>query len=193
MNNTDYVVQQNAINEYDNECLRRQLFKVNMRLFHSSKGYRQLITNTIEYMEWTMRQKWDDYRSTSDGGTHGVSGANLGIPYNIIGYRVGKSNFIHVMINPIIVNHSDDMVETKSNCGSLHLKEKIPVFRYSWIVVEFYDRHGKFIKQKFPGKEGGFTIQHEVDHNNGVLITDRYIEQNEDSSLVREVTEKFKL
>ncbi len=178
--NSDYVVQMREP-EFDRDCLRRPLFKVNMRLFKSSQRYREHIQGIIKYMVWILGQQWDDYQSNGNG-TFGISCANLGMAYNIIGYRDGDT--LEFMINPTIAHQSDKMIETKSNCGSIKFKEKIPVMRPAWVIVDYYDINGNFKTKRFTGKECGFTIQHEIDHNNGILITDRFIDQGGDPRLL---------
>jgi peptide deformylase len=174
MLNSDYMVQMREP-EFDRQCLRRELFPVNMRLFQSSDWYKKHIEGIIDYMKWSMSQRWKDYQSNPAGGTYGISCANLGMAYNIIGWR--KNDDFEFMINPKIVESSTELFETKSNCGSIKYKEKIPVKRPKWVVVEYYDVSGVLQKNKFTGKEAGYTIQHEIDHNLGILISDRFVEQ----------------
>ena len=183
MLNYDYIVQEREP-EFDRTVLHRKLFPVNMRLFASSAPYRQHILGVISYMEWVMAQQWEDYQSNPDGGTYGISGANLGIPYNIIGFKV-KGGGMRYMINPQIIEHSNDQGETKSNCGSIKLLAKIPVKRHKWIKVKFYDVNGIEREEKLTAKTGAYTVQHEVDHCLGVLITDRYLKQGGDPVLLQ--------
>ena len=172
---TDYVVQERG-EEFSRDCLHRPLFPVNMRLFHSSPHYHRHILDILGYMAWHLGQKWEDYISNVDGGTFGISCANLGMAYNIIGFRrEGASPAF--MINPVIIESSMRMTRTMSNCGSIRLKGKIPIDRHTWVVVEYYTVEGKKVEERFTNKEAGFTIQHEIDHNNGILITDRFKEQ----------------
>ncbi len=184
MKNSDYMVQMREP-EFDRDCLRRPLFKVNMRLFSSSEPYRKHILGIIDYMKWAMSQRWEDYESNPAGGTFGISCANLGMAYNIIGWRKGQE--FDFMINPQVVSRSENMIKTRSNCGSIKLKEKIPVMRPGWVVVNYYDTEGKNLEKKFTGKECGFTIQHEIDHNNGKLITDHFLEQGGDHKYLETV------
>lgn len=184
MKNYDYLVQDREP-EFDRSCLHRQLFPVNMRLLKSSDRYRLLIEDTLHYMEWIMSRKWEDYQSAPDGGSYGISGANLGIPWNIIGYK--HKDRVVFMLNPVVVDSSQEVTATKSNCGSIKFKEKIIVLRHLWIDVEWYTMDGKLCKGRFTRKNGGFTIQHEIDHNNGVMITDRYIEQGGDPNHLNEI------
>jgi len=189
MKNSDYVVQEREP-EFDRDCLHRPLFAVNMRLYSANQRYRDHIRGVLSYMDWILYQKWEDYASAKDGGKFGISGANLGIPYNIIAFRTKNEKGLVVhrcMINPRILGVSKDLVETMSNCGSIKFKQKIPIKRHTWIEVEYYDWKGELKKEKLTTKEGAFTIQHEVDHNNGILITDRYIQQGGDKGLLERI------
>ncbi len=165
---TDYVAQ--IENKQDEVYLKSVLPPVCMHLFHSSRRYNSLIMNIISYMDWEMNQKWEDYGSNTDGGTYGISGANLAIPFNIIGYRNDGSN--HFMINPVILSLGGELVDVLSNCGSIRLAEKIKVSRHTEIIVNYFNMDGTEHEELFRRKDGSFTIQHEVDHNLGILITD---------------------
>ena len=197
MKNSDYVVQMREP-EYNRDCLTRKLFDVNMRLFHADQKnnwYKNHILAIIEQMEWILKSEFEDYSSNPKGGKYGISGANLGIPYNIIAfwadgeaYNVkGLGKFIFPMINPCIITKSAEMHKTMSNCGSIKYKEKIPVLRHKNITVSWYDEKGEKQQDVFSIKKGGATIQHEVDHSNGILIFDRYLEQGGDPEILKEI------
>jgi peptide deformylase len=68
---------------------------------------------------------------------------------------------------------TEEMVEVESNCGSVVLEEPIKVKRHKKIVVSWFDhKDGKYQTQEFEGQLGN-TIQHEIEHNLGILITDK--------------------
>jgi peptide deformylase len=163
----DYLVQENDPNEYDKSLLHKPLFDVNMRLFRTSPFFRQLIMDIVNYMDAHLNMTFEDYAAPK-----GISGANLAIPYNIIGYKhQGKNKFC---INPCIVRKSQDGFTTETNCGSLKLEKGIKVFRHAQIDLDYYDLKGmKCIEKNISRFEGGFIIQHEVDHNLGLCITDK--------------------
>jgi len=152
--------------------LKSKLLPVNMRLFKSSHQYKYLIREICRYIKSLALIKFDDYELP-----HGMSGANVAIPFNIIGIvrSRGKHNtYCEIMINPDIIEWRDDNnFAMNSNCGSIRLKEPILVSRASNIKVLWYDENGKSHTKWFNIKEGGATIQHEIDHNNGILITDK--------------------
>lgn len=159
---TNHVVQLG--HEYD-AVLTDQLFPVDILLYKSSAQYNMLIQSVKEYMEWIMQQTPEDYTPV-----RGISGANLGIPWNIIGIVYPDGNKVY--LNPMIHYYSAEEEIVMSNCGSLRLPEPIPVRRSKEIFWSYYDMKGERHEAKATRREQGFTIQHEIDHNQGILITD---------------------
>jgi len=78
------------------------------------------------------------------------------------------------MINPKIVEKSTRTKVLKSNCGSIRLEKSIKVIRPEWIRIEFHNMNLIKETHKIDGYLG-FTIQHEVEHNLGILITDKEV------------------
>jgi peptide deformylase len=151
--------------EKDSECLRRRLFNVNMRLFKDNNNYRRIVISVCDYMLKILDYDYSNYSTLK-----GVSGANLAIPFNIIAISKDGSN--KILINPVITSMSKETVEVQSNCGSLLLKANHPVRRRNWVEVSYFDTQGQNRKEKYTLSNGGGTIQHEIEHNLGVLITD---------------------
>lgn len=150
--------------ENDRIFLTRKGFDVNMRLFNSSKQYKELILNICEYIKFLCSTKKEGYSKP-----RGFSGANAGFPLNIIAFD-NNSN-IEIMINPIITKLYGKKIKVKSNCGSLTLQKNISIIRSEFLDIKFYDVKGRLHKKiKIRKEERGFTIQHEVNHNNGILI-----------------------
>lgn len=160
--------------EEDVVFLRKELFPVNMRLYKSSKRYKEIIQECCDYTKWVVTQSFEGYKNSLNFKLLGISGANLAIPFNIIGViadRGSKYERVIVMINPKIIKHS---LETKiglESCGSIR-ESAINVKRYSQVTVEWNDPEFDGIRTvtKFDGISS--VIQHEVDHNIGILITD---------------------
>lgn len=78
----------------------------------------------------------------------------------------------YVLINPEIVKKSDQEVTGQEGCLSLPgWYGDVP--RASWVTVEFQDLDGK--RQRIRRATGllGRAIQHEIDHLDGVLFTER--------------------
>jgi peptide deformylase len=172
------LVQAQTSGEFNTDILRRKGFDVNMRLFRDNSGYRNLVLGITMYMGKLMSASYTDYSKLS-----GISGANIGIPLNIVGVRATETfrpdpatsllkDSIWFLINPKIVAHSEATRIVKSNCGSIRLPEKIKVRRYEWVEVEYCNIEGKNVKTKVEGPMA-CTLQHEIDHNMGILITEK--------------------
>jgi peptide deformylase len=148
------------------------LFQVNMRLYNTLDGYRKVVSAAINHMKSIMKNdKFVDYPELA-----GISGANVGIPWNIVVVRTtGRKSDMLTMINPVVCSVSRKKITVHSNCGSLNLPKAIPVERREWVEVSYFDENGKKQMSKFssPAVRVG-TIQHEIDHNRGVLITDTH-------------------
>ncbi len=165
-------------NEDDVPYLRSKLLDVNIRLFRANPTYRGLVLQACNHIHEACITEREGYKLP-----HGMSGANVGIPWNIIGVAMNrgtKDAFCKIMINPKIMELRGDRVETLSNCGSIRLAKPIRVRRHTEIVVEWYDFYGEAQRTSHYFGNGAFTIQHEVDHNLGILITDRQVHENTD-------------
>ena len=158
-------------NPEDVVYLNSKLFPVNMRLFKSSRDYKNFIICACSVIEDYLRAHYEDYSRP-----YGMSGANCAIPFNIIAFyqnRGEKDERVITMLNPKIIRRSGTCVKAKSNCGSVRLKKEICVNRHESVTVVWYDLQGKKRRGIFKREDGGFTVQHEIDHNAGVLITHR--------------------
>ena len=74
------------------------------------------------------------------------------------------------IINPEIVWSSESEVMMEEGCLSLP-DIWINISRPSEVIVKFFDQKGKEQERKFSGVDSR-AAQHEIDHLNGVLITD---------------------
>ena len=178
-----YLVQE-KMEEEDTDILHRKLFNVNMRLYNSNVEYKNVIKKVIKYMREVICTEFDDYAEL-----RGLSGANVGIPLNIIAIKVknkkglppnlkvaSQYTIVFFFLNPKIVKHSRKTTIIESNCGSINLSTSVKVVRYDWIELESYDLSGKKQLERY-NKPLSLTIQHEVDHNAGVLITDKIVKE----------------
>ncbi|RLD00704.1 MAG: peptide deformylase [Chloroflexota bacterium] len=115
---------------------------------------------------------------------HEASGAGLAAPQVNVSQQVILVEYgsdededippiIYVTVNPEISRFSQEIVTGAEGCLS------IPGFmgevdRAQEIVVEGQDRYGKPLKMKLQGWIARI-FQHEIDHINGILFTDRTI------------------
>ena len=156
--------------EHD-DCLHRPGFDVHVKMFNENKEFNRVIHRIIDYMKTVLCIDFRDYNKLK-----GISGANIGIPLNIV--AVMHNNIVEVFINPSITKVSRSKITVLSNCGSLNLLEPISVERHTWIQVKWMDIGGKQQEKHFTAHNNdkevpniAFTLQHEIDHNKGVLIT----------------------
>ncbi len=77
-----------------------------------------------------------------------------------------------VLINPQIVKMSDEEVIRNEGCLSLpDWYGDVP--RRTWVTVEYQEPNGKQRRLRKVGGFLGWVIQHEVDHLDGILFTER--------------------
>jgi len=104
----------------------------------------------------------------------GLSAPQVGVNLRVIvvqlmsaGKLVGP---VQEMINPVITNYSDDTMEYEEGCLSIP-GEYLPINRPRSIHVKFQTLSGKYKKWFLKGLEARI-VQHEIDHLDGVLMTD---------------------
>ena len=127
----------------------------------------------------------------NEAGGVGIAAPQVGILKNIFLFiRIDKPDYpIQVAINPIIVNHPTETVCFEGD-GCLSIPNiSANSIRFPWIEVEYWDEKGNFHKEKLIGysREEDFTsiiFQHELDHLNGILFTDKVCTTSEEDSEV---------
>jgi peptide deformylase len=157
-------------NKEDKIYLKTKLLPVNIRLFKESPHYRLLIEHCCDIILTYSLTTLDGYTKP-----YGMSAANLAIPFNIISIvknRGKEDEYGEIMINPTILRTGKFKIPTKTNCGSIRLNKSINVSRWEYITVSYFDIKGDHHIKQFSPKTNSFTIQHEIDHNNGILIID---------------------
>lgn len=122
------------------------------------------------------------YRAVTDSldGGVGIAAPQVGINRNVIWVqRFDKENNpFEVYINPKIVWKSEELSKGAEGCLSIPVVRG-EVYRSNAVEIEYQDRKGK----KHSEKVEGFTaviFQHEIDHLNGILFTQRIEEQFSD-------------
>jgi peptide deformylase len=106
-----------------------------------------------------------DIMRMNDGA--GLAAPQIGASIRLIVFEGQKNPW--VMFNPRIVKKSGS-ARAVEMCLSIPNK-RIGVVRAKQITVKYQDHDGKEYTQKFRGDEAR-VIQHEIDHLNGILITD---------------------
>lgn len=97
---------------------------------------------------------------------------------------------LHVMINPEVIEAAEERVTMLEGCLSLPgWYGDVP--RPEWVTIRYQDLDGKEHRVKKAGADGyklGRMAQHEIDHLDGVLFTERI----EDLSTLRDITQDNK-
>ena len=132
------------------------------------KSIPTLITDEVRVLVKDMKETM-----LSENGI-GLSAPQVGVNLRVIvvqlmsaGKLVGP---VQEMINPVITNYSDDSMEYEEGCLSIP-GEYIRINRPRSIHVKFQTLSGKYKKWYLKGLEARI-VQHEIDHLDGVLMTD---------------------
>ncbi len=118
-----------------------------------------------------------------EAGGAGLAANQIGVPRRIVVMEVGENPRypykprlpLTVAINPIITPLDEETVVINEGCLSLPLRGDVR--RNVNIRVDYVDRDGLAHSETKRGLTAG-TWQHEVDHLDGVLITDRAAPQS---------------
>jgi peptide deformylase len=101
----------------------------------------------------------------------GLAATQLGLLRRILVFRAGEDDDLGAIVNPVIVERSEELLTDGEGCLSLP-EVHVPVERNVSIVVEGKDRNGDDLRIEAEGLQSR-VIQHEIDHLDGVLIFDR--------------------
>ncbi len=112
----------------------------------------------------------------------GLAAPQIGQPYRLFITRHHPEAPVRVFINPTIVSHSEEVVigipDTKKGLeGCLSIPNIWGrVTRAKTVVLRYQDKAGGWHENSFRGFPA-IIIQHETDHINGILYTQRVLEQ----------------
>ena len=110
----------------------------------------------------------------------GIAAPQIGVCKNVFLFtRIDEPDFpVVAVINPKIVNHPNETVcFERDGCLSIPDASGNSV-RYAWVDVEYTNEDGELVRERLEGysRAGNFTgvvFQHEYDHLQGVLFTDK--------------------
>ncbi|HSS53848.1 MAG TPA: peptide deformylase [Gaiellales bacterium] len=113
----------------------------------------------------------------------GLAAPQLGILRRILVYRASDEDEPKVLINPELVERSDETEVGTEGCLSLLGGElQVPVARHLRVRVSGRDVSGDAVDMDVDGFEAR-VIQHEIDHLDGILIFDRAEDQERREAL----------
>lgn len=100
----------------------------------------------------------------------GLAAVQVGVAVTILVVQDETRN-PHIIINPVIVEEDEQKVHMVEGCLSFPGVFK-PVWRAASVVVKYMDQDGKPVTAQADNLLGR-AILHEMDHLNGILLTDR--------------------
>ena len=112
----------------------------------------------------------------------GLAAIQLGIPkrYFVVVHEYEPGKFDnYVLINPKIVSTSEEMIYVGEGEGCLSVNRPVEgiVPRHARVTLEAFDEDGNKIRVR--GREElAIAFQHELDHLNGILFTDKIDKNN---------------
>jgi len=147
----------------------------------------KLVCRPVKLPDRTMRQLVADmFETMNEANGIGLAAPQIGLPIQLCVIEIppeieelddGTEVEVapaeqYVFFNPKIVKTSGDEVTRDEGCLSLPGWYGY-VARNSWVTVEYQDISGKFRRLRKADGLLGWAIQHELDHLNGVLYTER--------------------
>jgi peptide deformylase len=110
-------------------------------------------------------------RLMDDANGIGLAGNQVGLLRRLLVYRPDAEEPARALVNPEIVERSDERESDEEGCLSLG-PLRVPVERHVRVTVDAHDEHGEPVHIDAEGLEAR-VLQHEIDHLDGVLIIDR--------------------
>lgn len=124
----------------------------------------QMSPRDISYYIFSMAMMLDHYQNAL-----GLSANQVGWPFRICAVNLGKENII--FLNPEIVEASEPTTTYYEGCVSYPgLYVKVP--RSQRITIKFQTPTGKWNQATYEGLTA-ICIQHELDHLDGIVYTDK--------------------
>jgi peptide deformylase len=110
----------------------------------------------------------------------GLAATQVGVLRRIFVFEPGDAG-PKAIINPVVVERSDETVTDDEGCLSLQ-GVRVPVERSTRIVLEGKDENGEDVRYELD-EYGARVAQHELDHLDGVLIIDRTDDEHRKEAL----------
>lgn len=141
---------------------------------------KKAIKDMIEYLHDSQIEEIAEERNLRPG--MGMAAIQLGIKkrYFVVVHEVTEEDDLeqkfdtYILVNPKVVSHSEEMIaaDVGEGCLSVNRETDGYVKRYARIKVEGYDLEGNKIVIR-AREELAIAFQHELDHLDGILFTDK--------------------
>lgn len=142
--------------------------------FPLSKEDKKTIQHIIDHLTYSQIEAYEKKYNLRPG--MGLAFPQLGMLKRIIvivhEYEEGKFDN-YVVINPVIISHSTEMIATEAGEGCLSVNREVEghVPRFARVTVEGYDEDGNKIQIR-AREDLSVAFQHEIDHLDGILFFD---------------------
>jgi len=148
--------------------------------FPLTKKDKELIDTMIEYLNNSQIEELAEKYDLRPG--MGLSAIQLGIAkrYFVVVDEVSEGEFeTYILINPKMISNSMEQIYVESGEGCLSVNRPVEgiVPRYARVTFEAYDLEGRKIHVR-AREELAVCFQHELDHLNGILFTDKIDKKN---------------
>lgn len=173
----DFMLRTKDILDEKDKRLRQISHEVTFPLTEKDK---KAINDMIEYLHDSQIEELAEERNLRPG--MGMAAIQLGINkrYFVVVYEVtGEDDYeqkfeTYIIVNPKIISHSEEMIaaDVGEGCLSVNRDTEGYVKRYARIKVHGYDIDGNEIIVR-AREELAIAFQHELDHLDGILFTDK--------------------
>lgn len=165
----------NILDERD-KSLRTKSTDVHLPI---TKEDKKIIQHIIDHLTYSQIEEYEKKYDLRPG--MGLAFPQLGINKRIIvivyEYEEGKFDN-YVVINPVIISHSTEMIAAEAGEGCLSVNREVEghVPRFARVTVEGYDEGGNKIHVR-AREDLAIAFQHEIDHLDGILFFDHINKQ----------------
>ena len=156
-----------------------------------SKEQKKTIKDIIEFLTNSQIPEMEKKYDLRPG--MGLTPVQLGIPerYIVIVHEYDEGKFDnYVVVNPKLVSNSEEIIYVGEGEGCLSVNRNVEgiVPRYARVTIEGYDEDGNKIRVR-AREELAVAFQHELDHLEGILFTDKIDPKNpyKNKDLYREI------
>lgn len=149
-------------------------------VFPLDKEDKKLINEAYEYLRNSQDEELAEKHNLRPG--MGLAFVQLGKLKRIfiISYKEEDGRFTeYTVINPKVISYSNELVYVEEGEGCLSVNREVEgiVPRHARITVGYYNEEGKY-KEERVREEIAVAFQHEMDHLDGIMFTDRIDKTN---------------
>jgi len=141
---------------------------------------KKMISDALKYLEMSQIEEYSEKYNLRPG--MGLAYIQMGVPKRIfvICNEVDEGKFEkYVIINPKIISHSEELIYVEEGEGCLSVNRPVEgiVPRFARIKIEAQDENGDVYTYRLR-EDLSVAFQHEIDHLDGILFTDRIDKKN---------------